>query len=84
MNTVQEFLVGQPVLASSKKYEGYVVEHERYGQKGTVCVFINWDGDGIYADYEPKHLTPLAVTELTEPMRKSRLEDIKKYSKRMK
>jgi hypothetical protein len=45
-------------------YDGYVVEFGRYGQTGTVCVYIDWDGDGIYQDYDPATIEKVSVGSL--------------------
>lgn len=55
---------------SGPRYEGVVVEFERYGLSKSVCVYINWDGDGVYVDYLPRNLKPMDWTKLTSSMRK--------------
>lgn len=68
--------IGQAVLAGPKKYEGYVVQHERYGQKGSVCVYINWDGDGVYTDWRPEDLKPIDYRDLSASMLRSWKQEV--------
>lgn len=51
-------------------HEGFVVEFDRYGQKGSVCAFINFGGDGMYVDYLPENLRIIPVAELSQTMRR--------------
>lgn len=70
--------IGDPVKVPNYNngtwYLGYVVEHNRYGLQDTVCVFINWDGDGVYTDWNPKYVEPSTMSELLPSMRVSALE----------
>lgn len=72
------FKLGDAVLVKrtgpGKPYEGFVA-HKRLNQTpGTICVYLNWDGDGIYADVDPNSLTLIGVEDLSPTMRESCLK----------
>ena len=70
--------IGDAILAPNydrPKLEGFIVEFDRYGQKGTVCAYVNFEGDGMYIDYDPKYLEIVSIGALkNETMKKDCLD----------
>lgn len=54
-------------------HEGFITEPRHNQEPGSVCAFINFTGDGMYVDYDPKNLEPRDWTTLSPYMKRDLL-----------
>ena len=75
--------IGDAILTPDKPpCEGYVTGFDRYGQKGTVCVYINFRGDGMYIDYDPRVLTITSIDLIENVCIKRQCLELRQRNKR--